>query len=237
MPQVEVCLSPELLHLYSLDGKIAVVNDILRATSTMIAALDSGVKAVRPVVSIEDAETYLQHPNTLVAGERNGIKIPSFDLGNSPLEILNIKEQVAGQTLVMSTTNGTKAIDACREAGQVIIGAFTNLEATLQYLAKQEKDILVLCAGWKGRVNMEDSLYAGAIANGLHTTHTMGNDSALLTSQLYKAHKESLFAAVKASSHFERLANHGVEEDIKHCMRIGNSTLVAVLQDNLIIRQ
>lgn len=223
MKQLEVCFSPELLHLHELKGKLVVVVDIFRATSTMIAALAHGVEEIQ---AFEDQEMCraMKKKGYLIAGERNGQTLPGFDLGNSPLAFL--KGDFAGQKLAMTTTNGTLALSKSAAADEILIGAFPNLSATIRYIRKQNKDLLIHCAGWKGRFNLEDSLYAGAMATLLQDSHQSMDDEVLAMRSLYEKEGHRLKEYLGQASHAKRLQNHGIEEDIDFCLKIDRYELV-----------
>jgi len=235
MATVEVCLSPALLNLYDLGHSNVVVTDVLRATSTMVTGADLLVKEIIPVSSVDEALDHVGSANTLVAGERNGVKVERFDLGNSPLLWKEHSELLKGKTMVMTTTNGTKAINMALGADKVYIGAFLNLDAVCEQLKKDGKNVLVLCAGWKNRVNMEDSLFAGAVAQRLATEFEIYGDAAIMAKQLYEADRHDLFSAIKGATHFKRLAHHGVEDDIRHCMKENESSVVPFYKDGAIV--
>jgi 2-phosphosulfolactate phosphatase len=167
-PLVFVHLLPELIPPGALKGGVAVVVDVLRATTMMVHALAAGCVAVIPCGEIEEARRVaasLPEGQALLAGERLGLPIPGFDLGNSPRSCT--PEICRGKTLVMTTTNGTRAILASLDADRVIIGAFPNFAATAQVLHADERRVHIVCAGTDGSISYEDSLLAGAFARHL----------------------------------------------------------------------
>src|SRR5918997_6156961 len=156
-PAVFVHLLPGLIPPGSLRGGVAVVLDVLRATTTMVHALASGCLAVVPCGEIDEAlrvASALPAGSALLAGERAGVPIQGFDLGNSPSEFT--PEVCRGKTLVMTTTNGTRAILACLDADRVIVGAFTNLRATVLELSEAGRPVHLVCAGTDVRISVED---------------------------------------------------------------------------------
>jgi 2-phosphosulfolactate phosphatase len=215
MRKVEVCFSPELIHLHDLTDKIVVVVDIFRATSTMVAALASGVESILPFADLE-ACRLMQDQGYLIGGERNGLAAPGFEMGNSPVAYLS--GEFAGRKLAMTTTNGTQAIEKSKGAAQILIGAFPNLQATVSYIQAQDKDVLIHCAGWKGHFNLEDSLYAGALTKSLESTHEASEDGALAMKSLYLKEGHNLKGFLSQASHAKRLQNHGIERDIDFCL-------------------
>src|SRR5690554_1543668 len=227
MRKIEVCLSPELIHLHSLKDKIVVVVDIFRATSTMITALANGVKAITPVADLETCRNF-RNRGCVIAGERNGLPADGFELGNSPLSYLN--NAYAGRHIAVTTTNGTLAIDKSRNgSAEVLIGAFLNLQPTADYLSLKENDVLIHCAGWKGRFNLEDSLYAGALVSVLSQTHTFDCDGALAMKTLYESTQHDLGSFLHQASHAKRLQNHNIEEDIDFCLTLDKYDIIGKL--------
>jgi 2-phosphosulfolactate phosphatase len=193
-PTVFVHLLPKLIPPGSLRDAMVVVVDVLRATTVMVRALAAGCLAVIPCSEIDEATAVassLPAGTALLAGERGGLPIPGFDLGNSPAEFT--EEACAGKTLVMSTTNGTRAIVASLEAKRIYIAAFNNLTATVDEISVkfQRRDrapLHIVCAGTEGFISLEDSLLAGALAARLLVPpgqiepdgHRLGNDEALI---------------------------------------------------------
>ncbi|WP_158856839.1 2-phosphosulfolactate phosphatase [Lunatibacter salilacus] len=231
MNSLEICFSPELIHLHDLRGKIVVVVDIFRATSTMVTALANGVKSIKPV---EDLETCRALSNTgyIIAGERNGQTEDGFILGNSPLSYLD--RSYEGKRIAMTTTNGTVAIERSKEGShEVLIGAFLNLEATATYIRKKNKPVLIFCAGWKGKFNLEDSLYAGALTSLLQFPYDC--DGTLAMETLYNQVKSDLVGFLKKASHAKRLQNYNIEEDIDFCLTQNKYDMVAILVKDEII--
>lgn len=195
--QARICvhLLPSLIPPGSLRGGIAVVVDVLRATTVMVHALAAGCEAIIPCAEIAEAEAIafgLPPGTALLAGERGGLPIPGFHLGNSPGEFT--PEACVGKTLVMTTTNGTRAILASQEADRVYIASFTNLQATADELAVQflkrdhGQSIHIVCAGTEGHVSLEDSLLAGALTRKITELEVpespegerLGNDEAFI---------------------------------------------------------
>ncbi|WP_114749308.1 2-phosphosulfolactate phosphatase [Pleomorphovibrio marinus] len=231
MNQVEICFSPELIHLHELKGKIAVVVDIFRATSTMVTAAANGVLAIKPMDNLESCKK-MKSEGFITAGERDGKKAPGFDLGNSPLSYLNGKYQ--GEKVAITTTNGTVAIAKSKEDAEiVIIGAFLNLDATVAFLQEKRKDVVIVCAGWKGKYNLEDSLYAGALVEKLGFAFDC--DGALAMSMLFQKVKGDLPGFLKKASHAKRLQNHNIEADIDFCLTFNRFNLVLQLQEELLV--
>jgi 2-phosphosulfolactate phosphatase len=233
MRRIEVCLSPELIHLYDLKDKIVVVVDIFRATSTMITGLANQVKSITPVADLETCRNF-RNQGYIIAGERDGLPAEGFELGNSPLSYLS--NAYAGKKIAITTTNGTLAIERSKNgSAEILIGAFLNLQATANYLSTQEYDVIIHCAGWKGRFNLEDSLFAGALVEALSKTHTYECDSALAMTSLYQAAKADLFSFINQASHAKRLQNHHMEADIDFCLTLDKFDIVGKLVDKQLV--
>ncbi len=214
---VDVCLSPELLHLFDIKNSIVVVVDILRATSCMTTAFAQGVEKLIPVSTLEECKAF-QSQGFLTAAERNGETVEGFDFGNSPYSYID--NDVKGKSVGVTTTNGTLAINKSKEAIQVVIGSFLNKTAVINYLQEQNQHVLILCAGWKGRVNLEDSLYAGAVVEGLQDTFDCKADSAVIAQSLYEKAKNNLFEFLSECNHVKRLGKQkGVMKDIQFCLQ------------------
>ncbi|MDW3195912.1 MAG: 2-phosphosulfolactate phosphatase [Cytophagales bacterium] len=207
---IEVCLTPALIEQFDLSGKVVVVVDIFRATSCMVAGLSNNVKAIYPVATVDECLA-LGKKGMLMAGERGGIKIPEFDLGNSPFDYL--QEHVTNREVGVSTTNGTLALSKSRAADEILVGAFLNLAATTQYLETLNKDLVIHCAGWKGTVNLEDTLYAGALIDRL-SQKELKDDATFLAHSLFLQHQNDLLGAAEQSAHAQRLAGFGIKKDI-----------------------
>lgn len=217
MNSIEVCFTPELIHLHEVKGKLVVVVDIFRATSTMVAALAHGVTEILPFADLESCRA-MQAQGYLIAGERDGLTAPGFELGNSPVAYL--EGNFAGKKLAMTTTNGTLALDKSKGASEILIGAFPNLKATATYIQSQDLDVLIHCAGWKGRFNLEDSLYAGALVQALSSSHANQEDGAIAMSSLFAQASGNLAEYLAQASHAKRLQNHGIEADIAFCLTL-----------------
>ncbi len=171
---IDVFQTPEDLSGIRIDGKIAVVIDVLRASTTITSALAAGASAVIAVETIEQARDYAaRHPDALTGGERKGRRIEGFDLGNSPLEYL--PRLVAGREIVFSTTNGTRAIAACHSAARLVIGSFVNASSLVDRLVRARQDIVLACAGTDGAPTLEDSMLAGLICESLTSDSNAGH--------------------------------------------------------------
>lgn len=228
MKTIDVCLSPELMHLYSVEDKSVVVVDILRATSSMTTAFAHGVESIYPVAKLDDCRA-MKSKGYLIAGERDGEKVADFDLGNSPFEYM--AENLKGKQIAFTTTNGTQAIAKSIGAKEIIIGAFLNLSAVAAHLIKSNNNILIVCAGWKGKVNLEDSVFAGALAEKLKDRFTDACDAPLMARHLYTAAKSDMAQFLSESSHVRRLNKLNIHEDMEFCLTLDKYNVVPVLRD------
>ncbi|MCS6967956.1 MAG: 2-phosphosulfolactate phosphatase [Cytophagales bacterium] len=229
---LEICLSPELLHLYNLEGKTAVVVDVLRATSCIVAGLACGIASITPVASLEEARV-LMAAGYIGAGEREGKQVEGFPLGNSPFSYM--QPCLKGKKVVTTTTNGTQAIQRSLAASEIVIGAFLNLSAVATYLLQRSRSAVVICAGWRGKVNLEDTLLAGALAHKLENFFTWKDDSVLAAKALYAHMRADLHEHLKSSSHYQRLAHLGAQQDLHFCLEIDRFHVVPILANGEII--
>jgi 2-phosphosulfolactate phosphatase len=228
--KIETVLSPSLFsQIENLEDKVVIVIDILRATSTITTILANGASAVIPVREESIAKEY-KAKGFLVGGERSGETITGFDFGNSPFQYK--PEIVRDQEIVLTTTNGTKCIEMSAHAYQVLIGSFLNLDKVVEHINYLHKDIVLFCAGWKDKVNLEDSLFAGAVACSFMDNEL--DDSTLLCIDAYTAAKGNLFKALQNTNHFQRLASKGVTKDIAYCCEVNVISSVGVLKDGKI---
>ncbi|MDO1448754.1 2-phosphosulfolactate phosphatase [Rhodocytophaga aerolata] len=233
MKLIDICLTPELLHLYSVKDRVVVVVDILRATSCMTTAFAHGVEKIIPVATLEECRA-LQNQGLLAAAERDAKKADGFDLDNSPFSYMD--EKLIGQTIAMTTTNGTQAITKSKEAIQVIIGSFLNKTAIINYLQSQPHHVLILCAGWKGRVNLEDTLFAGAVADELRDGFTIEDDASLGALTIYSCMKYNMLKSMASSSHVKRLHRLNLAKDIEFCIREDLYNVIPVLEGDGLVK-
>jgi 2-phosphosulfolactate phosphatase len=236
--QIKVCLTPALFPLYADRESIVVAVDILRATSAMCTAMHYGVSKIIPVSTVEEALDYKGREGYILAAERNGKMVPGFDFGNSPLQYCD--GQSAGKTLVLTTTNGTKSINIAKQDHQVVIGSFLNIDALTDWLSKQEKNVVILCAGWKGDFCFEDALFAGALTEKLLKTklYESDSDSANGSRMIYIRAKEDMFRFLGISQHRKRLAHLDIIEDVKYCLQENTTNVVPILEgDQLILAE
>ncbi len=206
----------------------AIAVDVLRATSTMATALAAGAEAVQ-VFSDLDKLLHISaswEPHKRIrAGERGGSKVEGFDFGNSPLDCT--PEQVAGKRLFISTTNGTRALQAIQAASTVLAAALINRQAVVDYLLQTQPDVVwIVASGWEGSFSLEDTVCAGAIAYGLQTSlscpleNFAGNDEVVGAVALFERWQQNLLALMHHASHGQRLARLNLLEDMKYCAQL-----------------
>jgi len=231
---LEVSLSPALYPFRTTVGKhITVVIDVLRFTTSVIAAFDYGVKSVIPVSSVTEAEEF-KNKGFLVAGELDGLRLPFADFGNSATDF-NTPE-IVGKTLAYTTTNGTVAMKMAAENGPVVAAAFTNLPAIARWLGAADENIVILCSGWKNLVSIEDTLCAGALTNLLSETglYTCNCDSAMMAMEYWRNSKGNLRKVVEQVSHYQRLLHLGVDPLPDYTLKTGVSQAIPVFENGLL---
>lgn len=236
MNSVEVCFSPQLFDLFAKKGSIVVVVDIFRATSAMVTAFQHGAKSFIPVSTIKEAKE-LKTQGFLAGGERNGEVVKGFEFGNSPFSYMS--DKIKDREIALTTTNGTRAINIAKKgADTVLIGSFLNLQALADHISTQGKDVVIFCAGWKDRFNMEDSLFAGALTNLLLTSGKFYSDcdSANASSLVYRTGRKNLMTFLKSCSHRKRLAHLNLEKDVEYCLQRDVTDVIPVLQGDRLVR-
>ncbi len=232
--KVEVCFTPNLYPLHMDNSEIVVVIDVLRATSAICTAFHYGVKKIIPVSTIEEAIEYRQK-GFLVAAERKGQVVSGFKFGNSPYSYM--KDDIKGKTIVLTTTNGTKAFHTAQKAKNVVIGSLLNLDALCDYLLEENKNVLLLGSGWKNKFCLEDTICAGAIVEQLLSSGNFisDHDSSIAAKFLYLSARDNYFGYLRASSHRRRLRDLNLNEDIKYCLTPNQTSVIPVREKNYII--
>lgn len=234
--RVETCFIPGQYPYYMQDMGIVVVIDILRATSAMVTAFEHGVDRIIPVSTIEEARNYIGRPGFIAAAERNGEVVEGFSVGNSPIAFAQM--DLKGKTIVMTTTNGTRAINLASGAKKVVIGSFLNLTALTDWLVKQNENVLLLCSGWKDKFNLEDSVFAGAVMERLLESGKFGmeEDSSISAKYLYMAARDNVMSLLRSAPRRKRLESLNLYEDVKYCLTPDQSSVIPVLQDGALVR-
>ncbi|OJV35517.1 MAG: 2-phosphosulfolactate phosphatase [Bacteroidia bacterium 43-41] len=222
---VDICLSPALYPFYQKENDVVVVVDIFRATTTMCAAFNNGAAAIIPIADIELARKY-KSEGFLVGAERKTRRVEFADFGNSPFEYS--QEKVSEREIVFTTTNGTRAIDAAKDCGQLLIGAFSNIDMLTDKCLQWGERIIILCAGWNNKVNIEDTLFGGAFVEKLSEKAEVAleSDAVRIALGLWESAKDSPLDYIKNSDHYRRLIANGVERDAAYCLRQNTVSVV-----------
>lgn len=216
---VEVVTYNENITSADFDGKTAIVIDVLRCTTTMITALMNGAASIRAFAQIEDVFTcadIIGRQDCILGGERKAVKVDGFDVGNSPLEYSS--ELVRGKTVIMSTTNGTRAINGASSAKVMLIGALINSEAVAQKACELANDVIIVCAGTEHKPSADDLLTAGAIVvKMLNLCECTMNDEAIICRLLYNAWRRGEIE-IRETFHCSRLLKMGMTSDVEYCL-------------------
>src|SRR5690606_8668381 len=231
LKNVNVCLSPALLPFYELEDTTAVVIDIFRASSSMCYGLANGARAIIPVAEIDECLAY-KDKGYLLAAERDGAVVAGFDFGTSPFSYT--AEKVAGKTVVLTTTNGTRAIQQCKNAKTVAIGSFLNIGALTHWLKNQDGNVLLVCAGWKNHMCLEDTVFAGAVVNRLQARGLTLDDAAHAAQSLYHTAQENP-ALLANAAHSKRMRHLHIEQDIAFCLQEDVVATIPVMKNGELV--
>ncbi len=237
-PTLYTCLSPALLHLYELKNAVVVIIDVFRATSTIASVLHNGAKCIIPVDTVAKAIEISKRIDAIAAGERDGQIAEGLQHGNSPLEYST--DFIGGKTLVLTTTNGTKLLHMALDnnADTIISGSFPNLSSVCKFLTAQNKNVVLGCAGWKDRYNLEDTLFAGAVINKIKEHFTIHCDSSLTAEMLYNKHKDNLVGFAPNLTHYHRLVERfGLIKDIEFCLTPNVADVLVVYEEGKLIKK
>jgi len=237
-PELYTCLSPALLNLYDVEKSVVVIIDVLRATSTISTALFNGARSVIPVDSVAECIRIGKQIESITAGERDGKIAEGLEHGNSPFEYP--REFVEGKTLVLTTTNGTRLLQMAlaKNADTIISGSFPNLSAVCDFLVKENKNVVLGCAGWKDRFNLEDTLFAGAVINRIAKHFTIHCDSSLMAETMYLKNKNKMIDFAPQLTHYHRLVERfGLIEDVRYCLTDDGANILLVYMDGKLVAQ
>jgi 2-phosphosulfolactate phosphatase len=229
--KIEVCFSPSIFPEFRNDEAIVVIVDILRATSAIVTAFMNGAQRIIPVATLEEAQEYKQK-GYLVAAERDGIVRDFADFGNSPYNFR--REIIEGMDIVYSTTNGTNCITMAHNSFRVLIGSYLNLDAIVDYVIKENRDILILCAGWKNKFNMEDSLFAGALAELVLKNNNFRTicDSTFASMDLWNIARHDVMGYIEKAAQRHRLKKNKLDDVLEYCHTLNLTRLIPVLKNN-----
>ncbi|MCQ2959331.1 MAG: 2-phosphosulfolactate phosphatase [Bacteroidales bacterium] len=230
---IETCYSSALFDIFENKNAVVVVTDVFRATTSICTAFANGVKTIIPVKTEEEAKEY-QKRGYLIAAERNGKKLDFADFGNSPENFK--REIIEGKDIVYSTTNGTRTIQMGENCKAVAIGSFANFTVLVEWIRQQNSDVTLLCAGWKGKYNIEDSIFMGAIADALLQTGEYETicDSTIAAQDMWNNHKNDLRGFIEYCAQRTRLRNNGVDDCIDYCITLDTCKVVPVYKDGKI---
>ena len=238
-PALFTALSPALLNLYDVSSSIVVIIDVLRATSTIATALHNGAKAIIPVDSVTECIRLGKQIEGITAGERDGLIAEGLSYGNSPFEYP--AEFIGGKTLVLTTTNGTKLLHMALDKGakEIVTGSFPNLSAVCDYLVAMKMPVILGCAAWKDRVNIEDTLFAGSVISSIKDHFHINCDSSQMAETMYNDAKEDLYEFMKSknASHYHRLSRYGLEKDIRYCLTADVANILCLYKEGKLIKQ
>jgi len=214
---ISVCFTTDQFKQYADGTSTVVIVDVLRATSVISTAFEYGIEAIIPIRTLEETLSYKGKSQHIIAAERNTLPIEGFDYGNSPYHYIN--SDLKGKILALTTTNGTKAIHLAKEH-KVITGSFINIDAVSNYLQKDNNDVIILCSGWKGLFNLEDPIFAGALAERLLASNQFYStcDSMQAAIQLYSSGKDNLFEYLSNSAYRNRNNTDTVIKDTYFCL-------------------
>ncbi len=231
---VEVCFSPIMYHRFHNEESIVVIVDILRATSAICTAFYHGVEKIIPVQTLEEAKAY-KNDGFLVAAERDGVKCDFADWGNSPFNFT--QETVKDKTIVYSTTNGTQAIHLAEKAYKVVIGSFLNISVLTDFLVSHNRSVIILCAGWKDRFSLEDTIFAGALVerlldSGFYSTIC---DSAIASLDLWLIAKNNLLSYIEKAAQRHRLKKNNLDDVLEYCFSCDLTPVVPEFKNNVLL--
>ena len=215
-PSLHTSMSPVLLHLYNVSQATVVIIDVLRATTTIATALYNGARYIVPVDSVAKCIELGRQINCITAGERDGKIAEGLSYGNSPFEYN--REFINGKILVLTTTNGTRLLHMALDKGarEIVTGSFANLDAVTGYLSEQKNNVILACAAWKDRINLEDTLFAGAIIERVRDHFDISCDASHIAATLYQRAKGNLF---------------GLEKDIRYCLEPNQANVLPIYED------
>ena len=219
-------------------GDVIIVIDVLRCSSTIVTALANAAEGVIPTKTVKEARAFhKKHPEFILAGERGGIKLKGFDLGNSPLEFS--PQKVKGKHIILTTTSGSKAIISSKKAKHVLTGAFLNAEATAKAASKiaerEETGISLISSGTRGHFSLEDFICAGAIAEGLSADNVEYSDAVSAALLAFQQARKSLERVIQSGHHARYLISQGFEEDVKFCCQLNVFKIVPFLKDGTVV--
>ena len=240
--KLDVHYGVQQLTPQDVQGRVVAVIDVLRASTTIATSLANGARAVIPFESSEEAVTrskQFERGAFLLAGERKMLRMEGFDLGNSPLE--HTAAAVEGKTVLLATTNGTKALLAVQGARDVVVASYVNLtgvSSMLRAALRGGADVSIICAGQERQFALEDAACAGRFVQ--NVTRRLGsvelNDAALAASLLDRKYGDNLMRLFSTAAHGRALAAAGFEGDLTACAAVDSYPVIPIFQDRQITK-
>lgn len=232
--KIDLIISADYIQDKVIEGKTVVVIDILRATSVIITALNNGCSEVIPVLTVEEAFELSKHNRKayILGGEREALKIEGFDFSNSPLDYN--KEVVEGKTVILTTSNGTRAIKGCSSAESIYIGAMLNAKYVARKIIEEDRDVVFVNSGTQGEFSMDDFICAGYMINYiLKESSAEVSDIAKTADYVYKNNKD-IYSFIKDARHYNVLKSLELNKDLEYCMKKDIIKMVPEYKDGLI---
>jgi len=232
--KLETCFSPALYEPELHADSIVVIIDILRATSAICTAFANGAISIIPVSGVEEAREY-KKKGYLVAAERDGYVLDFADFGNSPFNFT--RDKVEGKTIVYSTTNGTGIINLASSAHAIVIGSFLNISSLAEWLTRQDRDVVLFCAGWKNRFDLEDTLCAGALAGRLMASGNFCTicDSTHAALDLWAVAEPDIHGYIEKAAQRSRLRDKGLDDCIGFCLTADFTDRIPIIKNGLLV--
>jgi 2-phosphosulfolactate phosphatase len=234
---VEVFLTGSSVSAEDVKGRTVVVIDVLRTSTTIVAALNHGARSVVPVADLAAGgkiAAALDPASFIMGGEKGGMPIEGYHLGNSPFEYTD--DAVSGKAVILHTTNGTPSILRVTEADAVVVGGFVNAQRVVDFVRAQNRNLTIVCAGWRNRVALEDTLCAGLLLHRLWEGNGTGivSDTAHIALTQYRNDRDDLAKPVRRCNHAQRLRAQGFEDDIDVCIAIDSIPVLPLFRDSRI---
>lgn len=233
--KIDIIVSADDIKKEKIENKTVVVIDMLRATSVIITAMNNGCIGVIPVLTVEEAAGIVRNSKEgfMLGGERNALKIEGFHYSNSPLEYT--RETIYDKTLVMTTTNGTKAIKGCIGASSILIGAMINAKAIAKKIIELNKDVVIVNAGTYGEFSIDDFLCSGYIIDCVLKEIKVELSDIAITSHYIYNNNEDIHSFIKYASHYKRITELGLKADLDYCCRKDIIDIVPEYKDGIIV--
>lgn len=231
---LEICFTPASFDAHADSEAVAVVIDVLRATSSICTAFASGVREIIPVATVEEARE-MKALGYLLAAERDGYVLDFADFGNSPFNFT--PEMVRGKSVAYSTTNGTGIMKRAARCHVVVIGSYLNMSAICRWVEGQGRDVVIVCAGWKNRFSLEDAVCAGAMAERLLESgrFTTICDSVHAATDLWSAARYDLLGYIEKAAQRSRLRDKGLDDCIRYCHTFDVTDVIPVLREDKLV--